>query len=509
VEISFGKGLWRSLPSGDEMKRLPDDQGPSFVRDLVLPAIPERSGAGGRQRFCLQMASGAMAVLILACGGGGTSTPPPPPAPTIQAFSANPSTVTAGRQTTLKASYSNGQGIVTPGSASLASGYAGAGLYVKEDTTFTLTVTNAAGVAATATTTANVTIPPVGFQSTGNMVVGRNRHTATLLADGRVLFAGGTSSYGYYYASEVYDPASGAFSSVGPTMPITSGQTATRLLDGRVLLAGGGSGSLLDGVEQPLASSLIFNPTAATFSGGPVMGAARSYSAAMLLPNGQVLVAGGLGLLNGNLVRVSSAELYDPATQVFRPTGSMVNARSGFSSGFTTTLLTNGSVLMVGDDSSSTSAELYDPATGTFTSTGSMTALRMNLTATLLGNGKVLVIGRGLAGIGSADLYDPATGTFTALGSFDGIAGSHTATLLSDGTVLLIGGGSDGGSYNGSSAYAWIYDPATGTVRDTGTLAVPRLYPSVALLATGKVLVAGGQTSYTVTAGELYGFAAP
>jgi hypothetical protein len=456
------------------------------------------------------LTAGLLLILGLACGGGGSSVPPPPPpAPSIQAFSASPAAVTAGRQTTLTAQYSHGQGVVTPGAAYLSSGYGGIGMYVKEDTTFTLTVTNPTGVTVTATASAQVSVPPVGFQSTGNTVVGRNRHTATLLADGRVLLAGGTNSYGYFYSAEVYDPATGTFSAVGPTLPMTSGQTATRLLDATVLLVGGGSGTLVDGVEQPLAGSLLFDPAAGTFSGGPVMGTARAFPAATLLPSGQVLIAGGLGWLDANLVHLASAELYDPATHSFRPTGSMVNARAGFSSGFTATLLPNGKVLMVGDDAFTTSAELYDPTTGIFTSTGSMTAMRMDLTATLLGNGKILVAGRGLTGTGSADLYDPATGSFTAIGSFDGIVGSHTATLLPDATVLFIGGGLDGGSYNNGSTYAWIYDPANGSVRDTGSLAVARLYQSATLLANGKVLVAGGLNYFVASPGELYGFAAP
>jgi hypothetical protein len=492
------------------MNRRSDIQDSLFVKALPGHPIPRGSRSGKRHRFLYQMASGLLVALGLACGGGGgSSAPPPPPAPTIQSFSASPSAVTAGRQTVLTALYSNGQGVVTPGSTYLSSGYSGGGVYVKQNTTFTLTVTNPAGVTATATTTAQVTIPPVGFQSTGNTVVARSRHTATLLADGRVLLVGGTGSYGYFYSSEVYDPAMGVFSMIGPTMPMTSGQTATRLQDGRVLLAGGASGYNSDGVEQPLASTIIFDPITSSFSGGPVMGTARCNHTATLLPNGQVLISGGLGLVDSSLIHLSSAELYDPVANVFTPTGSMVNARSGYNAGFTTTLLPGGKVLVVGDDSSTTSAELYDSSTGVFTSTGSMTASRWNLSATLLGNGKVLVAGLGFSLTGSADLYDLASGAFTSVGSFGEIMGYHTAILLSDGTVLIAGGGPDGGPYNSGSTYAWIYDPSNGSVQDTGSLVIPRVFHSATLLSSGKVLVAGGQTSYSVASGELYGFAAP
>ncbi|MBL0314177.1 MAG: hypothetical protein IPP78_16055 [Holophagaceae bacterium] len=483
------------------MNRPPEFRVPAVTHDFPVPSISQGSGSGTLLRFLFLVGSGLILALGLACGGGGGAEPPPPqPLPYIQSFSASPNPVTVGRQTTLKAMYGNGQGSVTPGSAYLSSGYS-QGVYVKQDTTFTLTVTNKDGAQATATASVGVTVPPVGFQSTGNMAVSRNQHTATLLADGRVLFMGGS---GIYYSSspEVYDPITAVFVKVGPSMPATAGQTATRLQDGRVLLAGGGSGVVTGGVELPQASTLTFNPVNGTFSGGSVLGAARHQHSATLLPNGQVLIAGGQGLLDSNLVPLSSAELYDPVANTFKSTGSMVNARSGH----TATLLSDGKVLLAGDAryNSTTGAEIYDPATGIFTSTrASMAIARRDLTATLLNNGKVL-----FAGNGSADLYDPATDTFTPMGSFDELVGSHIATLLPDGTVLFAGGGRDGGAYGGgSSAYAWLYDPINGTFRDTGSMATPRQFHSATLLHNGKVLVAGGQ--YYTNSGELYGFAAP
>lgn len=447
------------------------------------------------------MCSGLGLTLGLACGGGVAEPPPPPPPPEILSFAASPNPVTSGRQTTLTAVYYNGNGSVDPGLTYFPSGYYGA-VYVNQDTTFTLTVTNEAGVKASATATVHVTKPPVGFQPTGNMVVGRSQHTATLIADGRVLIVGGGRLYGYSYSPEVYDPATGIFKPVGPSMPMTSGQTATLLHDGRVLVAGGGSGVAIDGVELPLAGTLSFDPIRGAFTGGPVMGTARYHHTATLLPNGQVLIAGGLGLLDSNTLPLSSAELYDPVANTFKPTGSMVNARSGFFSGFTATLLPDGKVLIVGDDRSSNTAELYDPASGTFTSTGSMTAPRGQLTAVLLKDGKVLV-----AGNGSADSYDPATGTFTAEGSFNEIVGPHTATLLPEGTILFTGGGHDSGYGTGNSVYAWLYDPSNGAIRDTGSMTTPRQFHSATLLPNGKVLVAGGQNNNN--SADLYGFAVP
>ncbi|MGA7273695.1 MAG: kelch repeat-containing protein, partial [Candidatus Udaeobacter sp.] len=125
-----------------------------------------------------------------------------------------------------------------------------------------------------------------------------------------------------------------------------------------------------------------------TFGNTGSLTTAREQHTATLLPNGQVLVAGGEGT-SGYL---SSAELYDPASGTWTATGSLTTARDLH----TATLLPNGQVLVAGGIGTSvdlSSAELYDPASGTWTATGSLTTARFEHTATLLPNGKVLVAG--------------------------------------------------------------------------------------------------------------------
>jgi N-acetylneuraminic acid mutarotase len=172
---------------------------------------------------------------------------------------------------------------------------------------------------------------------------------------------------------------------------------------------------------------------------------ARTYHTATLLPNGKVLVAGGL-TLSVSLLYLNTAELYDPATDSWTPTGSLHEVRGGH----TATLLTNGKILVAGGFSQSdhatgpmNRAELYDPATGTWTLTGAMSADRWLHTATLLPNGKVLVVGglnQSLGTNNSAELYDPVTGAWTATGSLATARRGHTATLLPNGKVLVTGG---------------------------------------------------------------------
>ena len=132
---------------------------------------------------------------------------------------------------------------------------------------------------------------------------------------------------------------------------------------------------------------------------------ARYGHTATLLPNGQVLVAGG-GDDNGDIF--ASAELYNPATGVWSPTGSIGSPRSSH----TATLLANGQVLVVGEGTTPLAgAELYDPATGTWSPTGSLGFARSGYSATLLANGQVLIAGGfGTYGelLASSELYDPS-----------------------------------------------------------------------------------------------------
>lgn len=212
---------------------------------------------------------------------------------------------------------------------------------------------------------------------------------------------------------------------------------------------------------------------AASFTPTGSMTIARRGHTATLLESGKVLVAGG---------RDASAELYDPASGTFTATGSMTVARAGH----TATLLSNaalpnhGKVLIVGGDATGTSAELYDPASGTFTTTGSATGVLTGHTATLLNNGRVLIVaGQSTT---AAELYDPASGRFTATGNLTFARNGHTATLLLDGQVLIAAGGTNG---------AELYDPQTGTFTPTGNMNVVRSQATATRLQDGTVLVAG------------------
>jgi hypothetical protein len=336
----------------------------------------------------------------------------------------------------------------------------------------------------------------------GPITPGRQIHTATLLADGRVLVAGGYDGNDAALASaELYDPKTGRFTATG-SLAIPRGlHTATLLADGRVLIAGGGPASWVSSPPGPyLASAELYDPKTGTFSPTGSMTTTREGHTATLLADGRVLIAGGTDT-NGH--GVASAELYDPKTGTFSATGPMTTAR-GF---HTATLLSDGRVLIAGGDPTAwtesspflASAELYDPKTGTFTATGPMTVVRAHHAATLLSDGRVLVTG-GIVSVAGApisdEIYDPKTGTFSLTGAMAAERIYHTATLLADGRVLIAGGEPPGQSgYGPFLASAELYDPNTGTFSPTGSLASARAYQTATLLADGRVLVTAGEGS--------------
>ena len=242
----------------------------------------------------------------------------------------------------------------------------------------------------------------------------------------------------------------------------------------------------------PSASPL--EPVQASWTASGDMVEARTNHTATQLLDGRVLVAGGVGVQQSEGLAniLASAELYDPNTGAWTATGAMSQLR-GLQ---TATLLPDGKVLVVGgsacadfDGCPLTSAELYDPASGTWIATGSMVEARLgDHTATLLNNGKVLVAG-GTGGafesMRSAELYDPATGSWSSAGQMVEPRSNHTATLLLDGKVLVAGSGTE-------VASAELYDPSTGQWTATGTMSGLWIHHTATRLPDGKVLAAGG-----------------
>jgi hypothetical protein len=317
----------------------------------------------------------------------------------------------------------------------------------------------------------------------------RNVHTATVLPGGKVLIAGGQNGTTASDTADLFDPISNTFTAISSTMSSPRYfHSATLLPDGNVLIAGGTPGGVISNTAD------LFDPTSARFTPvTAVMTSARYLHSATLLPSGEVVLVGGhTGSVGGP---TASAEVFTYASGSFAAASSLNVARF-FP---TATLLPNGKVLIAGGQPGTgptTTAELFDPIAGTF----SLLPNQMNIgryrhTATLLPNGKVLIAGGDTSSVGTgvtntAELFDPVSETFTLLPSMASPRWSHTATLLPDGKVLIVGGLSSSDFMVTNTAE--LFDPLTNSFTTTGSMSVPRYFHTATLLTNGKVLVAGG-----------------
>jgi hypothetical protein len=333
-----------------------------------------------------------------------------------------------------------------------------------------------------------------GFSATGSMGTARSEHTATVLSSGKVLVVGGAG----LASSEMFDPASGAFTTGNNMGTSRARHTATLLKSGKVLIAGGWM-LINNQTTQALASAELFDPTTGMFTATKGdMTDARAHDTATLLDDGKVLLTGGVG---NSGVFFMTAELFDPTTETFSLTGKMEVARAGH----TATLLNNGKVLVAGGGNGSgdfATAEIFDPSTGSFAPTaGNMVTARGGHTATMLNDGTVLLAGG--SSDASAELFDPNTATFMpTAGNMETLRENHTATLLDDGTVLIAGGDLccrtvDGKPVPISITTAELYTPASKTFSPTGSLQNSRFFHTASLLNDGTVLVSGGVSQMT------------
>jgi hypothetical protein len=343
------------------------------------------------------------------------------------------------------------------------------------------------------------------FTPTGGMNVPRFGHTATLLTNGKVLIAGGSSTpetWRPLSSAELYDPATGTFTPTGDMTWPQLGHNAMLLPDGKVLIVGrSGRTVTVDlydsdtGTFRPagsIESASVACPSATLLNSGKVLIVFGAYwpgpkelgiPALLYDPVEQRFTAAGVStigiveeeacptatlLADGNVLvtwQNPAAELFQPDNNSFVPVATMIVPAEYWE--YTAILLATGKVLVAGgeDDWANTSAELYDPAIPTFKATGYLKHARARPTATLLPDGKVLMAGGyaypayTLISLNTAEIYDSGDGTFSATGEMVAARAGHTATLLMDGTVLLAGGYT-GSQPFGTNSSAELYVPA-------------------------------------------------
>ena len=329
----------------------------------------------------------------------------------------------------------------------------------------------------------------------GSLSMGRYSHTATLLASGRVLVAGGTVAGTLLTdRAEIYVPSTQQFVTTTGSMAVArSNHVAVRLLDGRVLLAGGYvEGSL--GVLSVLDRAEVFDPSTGTFTEVGRMVRPRTDAAAALLPDGRVLVTGGSRLEGGNLLDHDDAEVFDPATGRFALLASrMLHTRA------THLLLPlgDGSLLLAGGSDADERCERFEPGSDAFVpfappGTGGP---RYNACGAVLPGGAALVAGGGNS---NAVFYAPADGSGVRDASSP-LARNRvfaTATPVSDHVVLVVGGYDFGnGGVLTRSCELLVED---GSTPGAGTYATALVFPrgmgahSATRLPDGRILFVGG-----------------
>jgi Galactose oxidase, central domain/Kelch motif len=236
------------------------------------------------------------------------------------------------------------------------------------------------------------------------MTQSRYGHSATLLPNGEVLVAGGTSpGAGTLTSAEVYNPSTGVWKTTG-SLHVSRAQATAVLENGEVLTAGGYN--LSNGVETVLASAEVYNPSTGLWSVIASTALGNVNPAGVLLANNDVLIA-------------NEAQFYNPVTAAWVNTGALPKTATN---PMRATLLDTGNVLASGTACSysgcghvpTITCFLYTTASNSWSVTASMNQSRIYHTSTLLPSGKVLVVGgytRGLSAptiiLGSAELYTP------------------------------------------------------------------------------------------------------
>ncbi len=340
-------------------------------------------------------------------------------------------------------------------------------------------------------------------------------HTATRLADGRILLVGGSRAVDDFLADvDIVNPVTGQTSRVAPLHKPRHAHTATLLQDGRVLVVGGYAlpWGWLDDAElyDPITNIWITVPP--RYSHGVT-------HTATVMRDGRVLVVGGN---IGSSLHTERVEIFDSRSNTWSEAQSLPGQRANH----TAQLLPDGRVLIAGGQTDETgvvggSALLYDPWVDTWTATGPMVRPRIWAESALLGDGRVLVAGgMTLADMPantfspSAEIYDPATNTWSNAAAMSQPRYSHMLFSLPGGQVLVLGGARDWECCWTSNSFVReieSYKPDENVWRVVAELPQPRAQAAAAQLLDGRVWLTGGRWSYTIHGADswLIGVEAP
>ncbi len=331
------------------------------------------------------------------------------------------------------------------------------------------------------------------WQPTAPMLLGRSKPTLTLLPDGKVLAAGGIGrpdglKHVMLASCELYDPATNTWSATGAMENPRWAHTATALADGRVLVTGGGTN---------LAE--IYDPETGIWAGAGTSSTTVGYATATRLRSGNVLVAGGSTFWN-DPASTAACSIYQVDTGRWVSTGSLAQPRERHSA----TLLPDGRVLVAGGlnlapgtSTSVLNCEIFDPSTGKWTISAIPRVQRYDHTAVVLPGEEILLVdGFGSSGARAEgdllNLADETTGTTST--PLSPPRTHHITAKLANGDIMVASGSTSFPTGSFLAPVSEIYQADTGEWRQIAPLAWPRHEAASVILADGRVLVAGGRS---------------
>lgn len=372
------------------------------------------------------------------------------------------------------------------------------------------------------------------WRETASMATERVWHTATRLQDGKVLIVGGAESESYLNSVELYDPDSnnrlGSWTTVSPLSIERAEHAAVLLSNGKVFVAGGATPS--EHGAKATDSVEIYDPTANEGKGAwaqaEPLKRRRWRPTVLSLPNGKLFITGGA---DENEHDVEESEVYDPAANDGKGESRLTTRITGLHYGISATLLQDGNVFLVGRSPGiggcHQAAYVVDPFANEGRGEWAIVSDGMvNLcepTTTLLSDGTILIVGwnvtksdKGYREWGTALRYDPTVAANDRKRAWKTIPlpkverFQHTATLLPNGRVLIVGGerlNSYTDNTKGFLASAEIYIPnaqeSVGAWVGGGSMKIPRSFHTATLLSSGAVLVVGGRKTRNDEGAEL------
>ena len=351
-------------------------------------------------------------------------------------------------------------------------------------------------------TSASLAQAPASWSATGSMATARYAFSGVQLTNGKVLVAGGIGTGGVLNSAELYDPATGLWSPTA-SMKMARAYQATALLPNGYVLVVGGCTTSTCSAGTPTAE--IYNPKTGQWRGAGKMSTLRYFFAATPLLDGNILVEGGCNKGDCGTV-AKTAELFNPRTRTWTPTGSLKTGRDYH----TATLLSDGRVLVTGGytvQGASNSVELYDPLSATWSSGPGMISARALHSASALPDGRAAVAG-GLVGFLPSDLtevYDPVLNNWSPTGNLTTKRAGQTALILATGQAMVIGGYSYVRPFYFEVSSCEVFDATTNTWTLTAEMTDARDEHVTVLLGNGQVLAAGGLSSSTIlSSAEIY-----